>query len=89
MLMRLVSMRNASANAMRRSTSVPSTAAGSGRPNGRSWAALARSGRLLGRVVTDGEDEVELGRAGPGELGPALERKPLTSKVSLRSRSSV
>ena len=51
---------------------------------------LARPERagLAGRVVADREDEIERRRAGAANSFQLFERKPLTSKFSLRSRSS-
>src|SRR6267378_614335 len=68
-LMRLSSARNA----LHRSTSVPSIAAGSGTPQ---CAVMGLPGQigadLAGSLIADGEHEIHFRRAGLGELVPAL-----------------
>ena len=80
MLMRLVSMRSASAKARRRSTSVPSTAAGSGIPQ---WAVMGCPGQS-GQASFAASSQTVKTKSSLGALGRAnslqlLERKPLTS----------
>src|SRR6266403_3443534 len=72
-LMRLSSARSASRNALHRSTSVPSIAAGSGAPQ---CAVMGLPGQigadLAGSLIADGEHEIHFRRAGLGELVPSL-----------------
>src|SRR5262245_5363808 len=73
MLMRLVSIRSASANAKRTSASFPVAAAGSGRPQC-AVIGCPRPDRanLCCSIVADREDEIELRGTRLGELQPAL-----------------